>query len=1142
MLQRDNELFPASPLAHSESERYLGEKSLDIFGQNIPGGMMGGYVEPGFPLYYVNDYMLSYLGFTYDEFVSAIDGLVINCMHPDDRQRVDELVDEAFSRGEPYEVQYRMIKKDGGYIWVNDVGKKGLSEDGREVCISVIRDITAEKEAKERLEKQTAEYDRLFNSVLTGIVHYRAANNVVTFKNANLEAIRIFGYTPEQFWAKRGWDLNAIIAPEDRLRITSEITRLQKPGDINPFEYRLLQKNGATCWIIGRAEVIIDTDGEKVIQSVFMDINERRLAEQRSEQLAEQVQASNELLHLALEHTTTSEFYYYPMTGVCTVPERTCVLYRCQSRYTNMPGSFANEKIDPRFHAAYYKMYGQIHKGANTACCEYQSCDGGYWCRETLSVVRRSDGGAPQFVIGIIEDITREKQMELALEEAQSRDPLTGLYNKEAGIKLVKQRLSSKPDGEDDVLMLLDMDDFEMINQKESNIFADAVLQEVAGLLIAESCPGDIQVRLGGDEFMLFLKNCGKPRAVQVGARITGLVRGILTQTSSGICASVSIGICGSTVTGNYNDLYRCAASTLKYVKEHGKGRAACYLDVSNEAGMRLTKLYTDKHLINDISPKNSRGYGDDVSFALDLLGKAKNLDDAVNLLLARIGRSHGFDRVSIIEADRAYLTWHFSYQWARRRADLQLGQDFYVTNEDFEGCSNMYDEDGLASQNLREGISSIASCLHAGIWEYGEYVGSMSFEVDTPGFVWTDDIRKLLKELVKIVPSFIMKSKADAVSRAKTDFLSRMSHEIRTPMNAISGMTNIAKSVVGDPVKTLSCLEKIEQSNVYLLNLVNDILDMSRIESGKLELSLGTLDLSGLLASLDSLFNAQAAEKGLSITIEDRRAKNRPLIADGLRLNQVMVNIIGNAVKFTAHGGISILVEELRSDPQAVLRFSVSDTGVGIGEPALRRIFNPFEQAGTSVAARQCGTGLGLSISYRLVQMMGGILEVESEVGRGSRFHFTLTLDYSSQTIPDSDHTQVRDLPPDFHGKRILLAEDNDLNREIAQALLEMNGFTVECAADGKQALDKFRESEPGTFNAVLMDIRMPVLDGLEATRRIRTSGHQDARKIPIIALSANAFDEDSKKSIESGMNAHLSKPIEAQKLFNTLRECLKA
>lgn len=1124
----------------AELEQQIGEKALDLLGKNIPGGMIGGYLEPDYPLYYVNDYMLSYLGFTHDEFITAINGKVINCIHPDDRTRVDNLVTEAFSIGNTYEVRYRMLKKDNSYIWVNDVGKKISSIDGRPVCISVIRDITAEMEDHEHLKQQAEHYDCLFQSVLCGIAQYRLSGQQVTFKNANRECIHILGYMAEEFWAKQNWNLEDLIVLEDRERVLKGASRLQRPGDREAFEYRLLQKDGTPCWIIGSAEVIVDLDGEQLTQSVFLDINERRRVELCNEQLADQVEASNEILHLALEHTSICEFFYYPETGSCTVPERTCSIYHCQPHYARMPEDFAEEHVDKAYRQTFYEAYKHIDRGEHTTICEFRSLDGCQWCRQTLSVIRHNEAGFPQLVIGIVEDITHQKEVEQALDNARSRDSLTGLYKREYGVRLAQEHLNNRPVGEHAVLMLLDMDDFGAVNQKEGNIFADAVLQEVASLLRAETGPDQIQVRLGGDEFMLLLKHSDKAHATTIGPRIANRVQGILADKDRDVHISVSIGMCSTEVTQDYNELYRCAESTLKYVKEHGKGQAACYLDTSNAVGMFLTQIYTEEHPVNKIENLSSFAGSDLISFSLDLLGKAKNLDDAVSLLLARIGNACGFDRVSIIEADRAYLTYHFAYQWARSRTRIQLGQDFYVSDEDFELCSAMYDEDGLADHNLREGISDFASCLHAGIWDYGEYVGSISFEVDVPGYRWTAEHRRLLQELVRLVPSFIMKSKADAVSQAKTDFLSRMSHEIRTPMNAISGMTTIAKSVVQDPVKTLDCLEKIESSNRYLLALINDILDMSRIESGKLELNYGSLDLTQLLASLDSLFHAQALEKGLTLSVKDGRTKNRPLQADGLRLNQVLVNIIGNAVKFTDCGGITICVEELETEPRAVLRFSVTDTGIGIDSAAQRRIFNPFEQAEVSTASRHEGTGLGLSISFRLVQKMGGNLEVRSEPGRGSTFFFMLSFDYAAETN-DTDRKTATPAPlPDFNGRNILLAEDNELNQEIAQTLLEMYGFTVTCAANGQEALDLFCSGAPGRFDVILMDIRMPFMDGLEATRRIRTSGRTDARTIPIIALSANAFDEDSKKSMASGMDGHLSKPIEIEKLLEVLRNCI--
>lgn len=1024
---------------------------------------------------------------------------------------------------------------------------------------------------QERLN-QAMQYDHLFQSVLCGIVQYHLVGQDVVFKKANREAIRIFGYQPEDFWAKRDWDLGALIALEDRESVLAEVSALQKVGDKSGYEYRLLQKDGNTCWIIGSAEMILDGDGDQVIQSVFLDIDARKKAELKSRRLAEQVEASNEILHLALEHTATCEFYYYPHTRECIVPARTCAFYQCRDHYYNMPRSFAEDLVEESCHPAFYEMYDRISRGEKTAACEFKGKNGHFWCRVTLSVIlgKEDKENQHQLVVGIVEDITRQRDVEEALEEARSQDSLTGLYNKESGIRLVQEYLETgRNPAEHCVLMLLDMDDFEDINQKEGSVFADVVLLEVADILRAEAGKDSIAIRLGGDEFMLLVKHCDKAKATVLGPRIAGLVKNVMADSEKEIHVSVSIGMCSTEVAPEYNGLYRCAESTLKYVKEHGKGQAACYLDTSNELGTFLTQIYTEEHLVSAID-RDTVYQGDDlVSFALDLLGKAKNINDAVLLLFSRIGKTYHLDRVSIIEANRAFLTYRFSYQWARNRADLQMNQEFYVSDEDFDICANMYDEDGLADHNVREGISHIASCLHAGIWDYGEYVGSMSFEIDQENYQWTKEQRKLLKELVKIVPSFIMKSKADAVSQAKTDFLSRMSHEIRTPMNAISGMTTIAKSVLDDRKKALECLDKIESANNYLLGLINDILDMSRIESGKLELNYGPVYLAELMNSLEDLFRTQAAQKGLKLGFEYLVDSRQPLMADGLRLNQVLVNIIGNAIKFTERGGVLVRVQELRPDPAAkvqpesvakprldpvaeplpeeenipeqtvTIRFSVLDSGIGIDPTQAARIFNAFEQAQTNTAARYGGTGLGLSISNRLVQMMGGALEVRSQVGRGSEFYFTLSFPYADECLEDSEKGLTPEAP-DFEGRSILLAEDNELNREIAQTILEMNGFFVTCAKDGKEALKIFCAGEPGRFDAILMDIRMPVMDGLESTRRIRTSGRPDARTIPIIALTANAFDEDTRKSMESGMNGHLSKPLQVDQMLETLRKCL--
>ena len=243
-------------------------------------------------------------------------------------------------------MQYRMRKKDGSYIWVNDVGKLGRSEDGRDICLSVVRDITVEIESRQRLEEQAEEqkrqagqYDHLFQSVLCGIVQYRLTDGRVVFIRANREAVRLFGYTEEEFWKIKEWDLAGLVVEEDRDQVLREARGLQKPGDMRRYEYRVRQKDGTPCWIIGSAEVLEDKEGNVYIQSVYLDIDARKKAELRSSRLSEQVKASNEIIHLALEHTTTCEFYYYPETEKCVVPKRTCEMYQCQELYENMPES-----------------------------------------------------------------------------------------------------------------------------------------------------------------------------------------------------------------------------------------------------------------------------------------------------------------------------------------------------------------------------------------------------------------------------------------------------------------------------------------------------------------------------------------------------------------------------------------------------------------------------------------------------------------------------------------------------------------------------------------------------------------------------------------------------------------------------------
>ena len=374
----------------------------------------------------------------------------------------------------------------------------------------------------------------------------------------------------------------------------------------------------------------------------------------------------------------------------------------------------------------------------------------------------------------------------------------------------------------------------------------------------------------------------------------------------------------------------------------------------------------------------------------------------------------------------------------------------------------------------------------------------------------------------------------AETANKAKSTFLSNMSHDIRTPMNAIIGFTTLAVSNIDDKERVRDYLGKILSSSNHLLSLINDILDMSRIENGKMEIEQKDFSLSLLLQELQSMMSAQAEQKGLDFQV-DFHAGHDWLAGDPVRLRQILINLLSNAVKFTPAGGtVTLRVEEQScGEDEVEYRFSVRDTGVGIPRGDQERIFASFEQLRPSIS-QSAGTGLGLPISRNIARLMGGDLEVKSEPGKGSEFYMTLRFPKGAMAPPSPEPAGQEN---GLEGMKVLLAEDNDLNAEIAQELLAMAGITVCRAADGQEAVDRFCAGAPGEFQAVLMDIRMPVKNGHEAAREIRSCGRPDA-DVPIIAMTANTFKEDEEEARASGMNGFVPKPIDPDRLFATLRE----
>ncbi len=400
-----------------------------------------------------------------------------------------------------------------------------------------------------------------------------------------------------------------------------------------------------------------------------------------------------------------------------------------------------------------------------------------------------------------------------------------------------------------------------------------------------------------------------------------------------------------------------------------------------------------------------------------------------------------------------------------------------------------------------------------------------------------------------------IEKARAEENSRAKSTFLSNMSHEIRTPLNAIIGLDNLALKDAGLPQQTREKLEKIELSAEHLLEIINDILDMNRIESERMVLKSEAFSLEKVIEQVNVMIGSQCADKGLEYDYRLIGDAGDGFFGDAMKLKQVLINILGNAVKFTnSPGEVSFTVEETdRSEDQCILRFVIRDTGVGMDREYLPKLFDAFSQENSSSTNRYGGSGLGMAISKKIVEMMGGDISVDSKKGAGTVFTVTIPLraceDYipmnEKESQPDQSEEKCEASLPNKEngdnavslvGKHVLLAEDVEINAEIMIAILEMEGITADHAENGQAALELFSDSAVNRYDAVLMDLRMPVMDGLAATRAIRAMERPDASEVPIIAVSANAFEEDVQNCLQAGMNAHLSKPVEPEILIETL------
>lgn len=582
--------------------------------------------------------------------------------------------------------------------------------------------------------------------------------------------------------------------------------------------------------------------------------------------------------------------------------------------------------------------------------------------------------------------------------------------------------------------------------------------------------------------------------------------------------------------------------SIKNLLKEYRKGNNTISMD------FRYT-LNNELHWANaqiEMTTEPKYGDVDAVYHAVDV-----SYNRIVELLLES-SASHDYDSLSFVYGKTQRFA---NYHWLSPN-ELTMQENYCQVLIDDIDAYHLEERDKIIQKlqwhNIIENLNN-----------YGEYTVFISQYHDSIGkkrkklqFFYIDKEEQLIlasqRDITNIYENEVQQKealaaalqKANIANAAKTDFLSRMSHDMRTPMNAIIGITALAMDETENPAAIKDYLNKINQASHFLLSLINDILDMTKIEDGAVKLHKEPYHYTSFIDTLRTMFEPLCKEKQIELIFENRLKNRPPILADKMRINQIFFNILSNAVKFTPEGGkiiyreenICIIGNHLYGD------YAIIDNGIGMSRTFQKNMFKPFAQEDNSITSKVDGTGLGLSITKSLVELMGGTLHIESEPEKGTKVMLHFVFELAAETLTDTDRNKADSLPDSniLNGKHILLVEDHPLNTEIASRLLVKKGITITCAENGQIALEIFQNTEPYHFDAILMDIRMPVMDGLTATRKIRSLERDDAKTIPIIAMTANAYQEDIEMTKTAGMDIHLAKPIEPGKLYKALAEKL--
>lgn len=841
------------------------------------------------------------------------------------------------------------------------------------------------------------------------------------------------------------------------------------------------------------------------------------------EQSQKQLLQEKERYRIAVESSQDMFFTYDKDAGILEIINSRYVdgIWDCREH----PEFIDSKRIYP---ADRKMVINAIEDARNSLDIDYRlkskESDEYIWVNLTASIIR--DNGRVSRIVGCVSDINQRKLLEESQMNNRYYDSSTSFYRLDTGLEKLE---SEYIDAKNGVLSIIEICDMNRIIEQYGLMLYNMILENLASIIIQKSDEYNIEsgiyVRAGVNKIMMWMTDTNSAIVMRMLKDIAYDFAKLYD--ANYIHLEFKSGIADSCEGVGLDELIDMAGTALS---------VACKRQYDVVIYGTLSK--DEKAVVNDTVLEEVDNY-DDIkrlnltSISLNLFDKSGEISVILDMLAIKFQNEFGISDMIITQFNREYLANSLMYHWQNQ----DIPRINYCTEIEYQNFIEDVKLQKLHQINKNDNdIRLIDKFLYDErntafhMYDNGQYAGSIIF-VGIGHELMDDEAKwKELNEIGAIIQSSINVKRHDLSAQAKSDFLARMSHEIRTPMNGIIGMTQIALKDGQSEEQRIECLKKIESSSNYLLGLLNDVLDMSKIESGKMKLVIDKFNMQELISGIRTLMDTRISEKEIEF-ITDINIHNSWFMGDELRLNQVIVNFLSNAVKYTSKGGhITFAVSEKDYDEEySDICFAVKDDGVGIPKDKQQLIFQRFEQADDSEKARKQGTGLGLAICTRIVHMMDSKIILDSEPDKGSTFSFTVRLEKVTEEVA-ADTSITEEV--DFTGRRVLVVEDNDLNMEIICTLLKEYGIITDEAYDGKEAIKKFADSKPGYYDMILMDVMMPVMDGLEATKHIRSMEREDSRTIPIYAMSANAFDEDIKRSLNSGMNGHLSKPVNIEKV----------